>query len=235
MGLIELGQLMMTRSERHLELTSQNLTNVSTPGYKRHVSFDASIDDAHAADLTRTGVAARPDFTQGALRQTGRPLDLAISGAGFFLLRTSDGHAFYARNGQFSRDSEGRVVSTEGYALQTAGGGELVLAGDAAEILNDGTVLENGAPVARIAIFAPDDASQLSAQSGSLFTASNEAMHEVSSPLVRQGALEAANVDNAAEMLQLMSSMRQAEAGARVVEAYDTLIGQSISTFGRTS
>jgi flagellar basal-body rod protein FlgF len=234
MGLVELGEIMMTRSERHLELTSQNLTNVSTPGYKGHVSFDASIDDAHAADLVRADVSVRHNFDQGTIRQTGRSLDLAISGTGFFLLHTADGRGLYTRNGQFSRDSEGRVVSSEGYVLQAVGGGDLALRSDAAEILNDGTVLENGAPVARIGVYTPDDATHLSAQSGTLFTAPDDAMHEVSSPLLRQGALEAANVDNATEMLQLMTSMREAEAGARVVEAYDTLIGQSISTFGRT-
>src|SRR4029079_6919267 len=103
MGLIELGEVMMTRSERHLELTSQNISNAATPGYKRGVSFDASVDAAHLDNLTRTSNASRPDFEQGALRQTGRPLDLAISGAGFFLLRSSDGHSFYTRNGQFTR------------------------------------------------------------------------------------------------------------------------------------
>ncbi len=235
MGLIELGEVMMTRSERHLELTSQNITNTATPGYKRGVSFDASIDAAHLDNLNRTSSASRPDFEQGALRQTGRPLDLAISGAGFFLVRGADDHSFYTRNGQFTRDSEGRVISTEGYVLQVAGGGDLVLNSDVTEIQNDGTVLENGAPVARIGIYAPDDTSHLSAQSGTLFTAQDDIMHEVGSPLLRQGSLETANVDNATEMLQLMTSMRQAEAGARVVEAYDTLIGQSISTFGRTS
>jgi len=233
MGLIELGEVMMTRSERHLELTSQNISNVSTPGYKRHVSFETSIDEAHAAELGGAAVTSRPDLEQGALRQTGRSLDLAISGTGFFLLRSEDGHAVYTRNGQFSRDSAGRMVSVEGYPLQVAGGGELTLSGEHAEILNDGTVLEDGAPVARIGIYSPDETAQLVAQSGTLFAAPDAAMHEVSSPLVRQGALESANVDNASEMLQLMASMRQAEAGARVVEAYDTLIGQSISTFGR--
>src|SRR5690349_21388723 len=134
MGLIELGEVMMTRSERHLDLTSQNITNASTPGYKRHVSFDASIDDSHSADQTRANVATRPDLQQGALHQTGRPLDLAISGAGFFMVRGADGRLFYTRNGQFSRDNEGRAISTEGYALQAAGGGDIVLTSDAAEI-----------------------------------------------------------------------------------------------------
>ncbi|MFZ2031060.1 MAG: flagellar hook basal-body protein [Vitreimonas sp.] len=235
MGLLELGEVMMTRSERHLELTSQNLTNVSTPGYKQQVGFDAAIDGAQVDDRAQVQVSARPDFAQGALRQTGRPLDLGISGSGFFLLRTSDGHSFYTRNGQFSRDSQNRLVSAEGYALQAAGGGDLLLESDSAEILNDGTVLENGAPAGRVGIYAPNDAGHLAAQSGTLFTAPDDAMHEVASPLLRQGFLETANVNNATEMLQLMTSMRQAEAGARVVEAYDTLIGQSISTFGRSS
>jgi len=235
MGLVELGEIMMTRSERHLEFTSQNITNVSTPGYKRYVTFDSILDTTHLSAATQDQETSASDFAQGALRQTGRSLDLAISGAGFFLLHTEAGTPFYTRNGRFTRDSEGRVVSAEGYALQAAGGGDLVIGDDNSEISNDGTVLENGVPVARVAIFAADDLTRLSAQSGSLFVAPDDAMHEMTSPLVRQGALETANVDNAGEMLQVMTAMRQAEAGARVVEAYDTLIGQSIQTFGRTS
>jgi len=233
MGLIELGELMMTSSERRLELVSQNITNVSTPGFKRSVSFDQTIDAASAANTQRSAIASHPDFSQGALRQTGRPLDLAISGDGFFMLRAEDGRTLYTRNGQFSRASDGRVVSAQGYTLQSADGADVILREDPGEIVNDGTILENGAPIARIGLYAPSDSAQMQAIGGTLFSAPASAMNEIGSPLLRQGMLEGANVDNASEMLQMMAAMRQAEAGARVVEAYDSLLGQSISTFGR--
>jgi flagellar basal-body rod protein FlgF len=234
MGLIEIGEVMMVTSERRLELVSQNITNASTPGFKKSVNFEQAISAQSSLSQPQARVSARPDLTQGPLRQTGRPLDIALAGDGFFQLRANDGRIFYTRNGQFSRSAEGRITGVHGYSLQTADGGDLVLSSDHSEIVNDGTVLENGAPVARIGLFAPRDAADVESIGGTLFTARDDAMHEVSSPLLRQGMLESSNVDNAGEMLQMMAAMRQAEAGARVVEAYDSLLGQSISTFGRT-
>lgn len=232
MGLIEIGEVMMVTSERHLELVSQNITNASTPGFKKSVTFEEAIGADTSVDAPH--IASRPDLSQGPLRETGRPLDLAVSGGGLFMVRSEDGHTFYTRNGQFSRASDGRIVAEQGYALQGADGGDIVVDGDHPEILNDGTVLENGAPVARIVVVAPSDSTRLEALSGTLFSSQVDNMHEVTSPLLRQGMLESANVDNAAEILQMMATMRQAEAGARVVEAYDSLLGQSISTFGRS-
>jgi flagellar basal body rod protein FlgG len=58
-------------------------------------------------------------------------------------------------------------------------------------------------------------------------------MEEAPSPSVRQGALESANVEMSEEVITMMAALRRAEAGARVVQAYDTLTGQALSTFGR--
>lgn len=228
-GFLELGEIMMTRSERHLESVSHNISNASTPGYKKTVTFDDAMNDASAPH-----VGTRTDMTQGALQLTGRPLDLAISGPGFFALRAPNG-IYYSRGGQFERDGEGRVVNAQGFALQTSTGEDLVLRAGAPEILADGSVVENGLPIASIGLFQAADDAPMQALGGTLFAASDDSMREVASPLLRQGVLETANVDTAAEMIQMMSTMRDAEIGARIVQTYDSLMGQSISTFGRSS
>lgn len=234
MGLLELGEIMMTSSERRLEIVSQNIANTSTPGYKATETFEQVINAASSNDANNTRVTTNPNFAQGALRQTNNPLDLAISGAGMFMMRADD-RVYYTRGGQFARNADGRVTNSQGMALQTADGGDLVLSDSPVSILDDGTVIENGAPIARIGVFAPDEPSQLEALGGSTYVARQESMHQVGSPLVRQGMLESANVDTANEMVRMMATMRQAEAGARVVEAYDTLMGQSITTFSRST
>lgn len=233
MGLIELGEIMMTSSERRLEIVSQNIANTSTPGYKTTETFEQAIDGAAFSQTGAARVTTNSNFAQGALRQTNNPLDLAISGAGMFMMR-ADNHTYYTRNGQFTRNADGRVTNAQGMTLQAANGGDLVLSDAPTQILDDGSVIENGVPVARIGVFEPDDPHALQAQGGSLYTASEDAMRQVGSPLIRQGMLESANVDTAAEMVAMMSTMRQAEAGARVVEAYDTLMNQSITTFSRS-
>ncbi len=227
-GLLELGEILLAASQRRLEAVSHNVTNASTPGYRRALVFEHTLNEAQ-----RTApLAAVSDFSQGPLRSTGRPFDLALSGAGFFQVRGEE-RVYYTRAGQFDRTAEGRLVDAQGSALQTAEGADLVLGAGRIEILSDGTVLEDGAPVARIGVFVAAEESDLEALTGALFVAPQGAVQEATGPVVRQGSLELANVEIAGEMLDAMRALRAAEVGARIVQSYDTLIGQTISTFGR--
>lgn len=229
-GLLEIGEILLAASQRRLETVSHNVSNASTPGYRKALLFEHALSDARGT----APIATMSDFAQGPLRATGRPLDLALSGAGFFQLRGSGG-VYYTRAGQFERTPEERLADAQGRALQTADGADLVLragAGDI-EILSDGVVLEDGIPIARIGVFLARDAGDLQALSGTLFAAQSGSMQEASAPVVRQGMLEMSNVDVASEMLDTMRALRAAEIGARIVQSYDTLMDQSISTFGR--
>jgi flagellar basal-body rod protein FlgF len=225
-GLLELGEIMVAGAQRRLEAVSQNVANITTPGYRKGVAFSEAI--ASGANT----LAFSTDYTSGALRITGQPLDLAIAGGGFFRVRGEDG-VYYTRSGQFSRDGEGRLVDGQGMVLQSADGQDLVLTSSRISIAEDGAVLEDGVPVARVGLFEclPDMA--LQRVSGAYFTAPLEAMQDANSPLLRQGMVEGSNVDLPAEMISMMSALRQAEVGARVVQTYDSLIGQTISTLGR--
>jgi flagellar basal body rod protein FlgG len=222
---------MMSSSARRLEVTSQNVANTSTPGYKRQITFQDALSVAHHTASAPSNVAYT-DYSQGALRVTGAPLDLALSGAGFFQLRGDDG-LYLSRSGQFHRAVDGRIINAQGLFLQTSDGQDLFLRSERAEILSDGVVLEDGMPVARIGVFEVGADTELRALGGSLFAAADGAMEEAPSPSVRQGALESANVEMSEEVITMMAALRRAEAGARVVQAYDTLTGQALSTFGR--
>lgn len=229
-GLLEIGEILLAASQRRLEAVSHNVSNASTPGYRKALLFEHALNDALAA----APFATASDFAQGPLRATGRPFDLALSGAGFFQLRGPES-LYYTRAGQFERTPEGRLVDAQGRALQTADGADLILrteAGDI-EILSDGVVLEDGTPVARIGVFLARDDGDLQALSGTLFAAPTGSMQEASAPVVRQGMIELSNVNVAGEMLDTMRALRSAEIGARIVQNYDTLMDQSISTFGR--
>lgn len=225
-GLLELGELMVVGAQRRLTTTSHNVANLTTPGYRTGIAFEQALASG------ATNFAITTDFTGGALRATGQPLDLAIASNGFFCVRGDEG-VYYTRGGRFTRDADGRVVDGRGLALQTADGQDLVLAGARVEITDDGTVLENDVPIARVGVF--EDAADVGPErlGGAYFAAPDGAMRDVASPSVRQGMIEGSNVDLSTEMVSVMAAMRQAEIGARVVQAYDSLIGQTISTLGR--
>ncbi|MFT3727130.1 MAG: flagellar hook basal-body protein [Terricaulis sp.] len=221
-GLLELGEVMMTASERRLDIASRNIANASTPGYKASTSFATTLEH----------IEESADMAQGGLHAAQSPFDLALSSPGFFALRDGD-QVYYTRNGQFTRAADGRLVNAQGMALQTDTLADVVIDSDGAEITADGAIVEHGAPVAHIGVFEPQAGANLHALGGSFFSANAETMPPASTPLLRPGMLEASNVDTATEMIAMMAAMREAEAGARVVQTYDGLIEQSIATFNK--
>jgi flagellar basal-body rod protein FlgF len=166
------------------------------------------------------------------MSSTGNPLDLAISGAGFFQLRAGE-EIVYSRQGQFRLGPDGTVVTPQGYALQQAGGGDLILERAAVKILADGTVLDQDRPVGRIALFGAAEGGSPHSVSGSIFTIADDAVEEIAAPELRQGMVEASNVTLGDEMVEMMAVLRQAEGGSRLVQLYDDLMGRAITTFGQ--
>jgi flagellar basal-body rod protein FlgG len=217
----------MGLSQRRLEVVSSNIANTSTPGYKRQVSFSELIEGAGGMNLS-----VRSDLAQGKMSATGNPLDLAISGGGFFQLRAGE-ELLYSRHGQFRRAEDGTVVTPQGHRLQQVGGGDLVLDRAEVEIRADGTVLDAGQVVGRIAVLAPAEASAAEPIGGSLFLVAGDAVEEVPAAELRQGMVEASNVSMGEEMVAMMAALRHAESGARLIQVYDELIGRAITTFGQ--
>lgn len=231
MGLMDSAVALITGADRQLETAAQNVSNMTSPGYRARQSFWALVDGGAGAQETVPDVRFGTDFSIGSATQTSNPYDLALGAAGFFVVKSGDETRF-TRNGQFRRDAEGRLVTSGGFALQSEAG-DLILKGEKVEFLADGTVLDQGEPVARIAVRDFADKAGLSAAGASAFRAGEEGV-AVLHPDLRQGALETSNVSTAHEMIAMMKAMRQAETGQRIVQFYDELLGEAISNFGGT-
>lgn len=124
----------MLAHERGIDLIANNLANVNTSGYKRAVvHFQDMLDSAQVlaalngevppggALVTSSGVATTDvvrDFATGPLQATGRDLDFAIAGDGFFRVRQDDGSLAYTRSGNFSLDANRRLVTANGQVLE---------------------------------------------------------------------------------------------------------------------
>ncbi len=234
-GVAESGQAILSSTERRLEMASHNVANASTPGFKKQVSFSkvlaAEQSDANSLNIERAAQLTQADMSQGKLRKTDNPLDVAISGAGFFQVRAGE-ELLYTRQGQFRLMEDGSLVTPQGYVLQ-GDGGDIILQSASAEILDDGRILEDGLPTSRIAIFAPAEGADLDALSGSLFAARNDDLEILDTPLLRQGYVEGSNVSMTDEMVAMMAAVREAETGSRIIQVYDELLGRALSTFGQ--
>lgn len=206
--LLETAMAILRLSSSRLAKVSENVGNVSTPGYKRGVAY-RTMQAALDADVP---AASYRDDTQGKFQATGAPLDVAIDGEGWFDLRDGD-RAVASRVGQFQRMDDGRLADMHGRIVQDAGGGDIVLERDDVRILPDGTILDGQRPVARIAV--------------------RSATGGTGGASVRQFMVEASNVTLGDEMLAMMTAMREAEGGARLVQVYDELMGRALTTLGQ--
>ena len=114
----------LTSSSADLDVTANNISNADTIGFKESRAEFADVFASGAADLNTSVIgegvrlaSTAQQFTQGDVATSSSNLDLAISGDGFFTLKDANG-TVYSRNGQFTQDSSGNVVSITGQALQ---------------------------------------------------------------------------------------------------------------------
>lgn len=232
-GLVESALAILAGSGRRTRVASDNIGNMTTPGYKARVAAAGDAFERLAVEPAAANV--RTNFAQGPLRETGNELDLAIQGEGFFVIASADGQRRYTRQGHFERAEDGRLMTSAGYALQQVGGGDLIVQHDRVEVTADGVVLDGGQPIGQIAVAAPEEGATLEPVSGSIFAAPDAGMGEVGTASIRQGMLEGSNVSLGDEMLSLMTATRHAEAGARLVQVYDDLMGRAFTTLGQRS
>ncbi len=248
MGAIDIASSILSRSEQRVEIAAQNLANMTTPGYKSRQPFADLItgawDSPAVLSADRSQDKPQINFTNGKLQQTGNAFDLAISGAGFFAVRSGDA-VYYTRNGQFTRDSEGRLVNASGMALQSDSGdvtfvtnaktGANNTAGpsnNAMTVLADGTVLQGSQPISKLVLSDFADTAVLQPAGDGLFTAPAGAAREVDNPQIHQGMLEASNVSTADEMISMMAALRNAGTGQHVLQVFDDLMGRALTAFG---
>ncbi len=205
-----------------LEILANNTANAATAGYKADREFYNLYVEGGASDANREQGLVSPnmpliqanwtDFSQGTLTPTGNPLDLAISGKGFFAVTGSNG-TLYTRNGGFRLSPEGVLQTADGHAVQAEGGGQIKLNPSARiEVGPDGTVRQNGQTVAKLQIAEFSQTSALEKRGGNYFSLADvAALRAGFSGSVYQGRLESANSAPAESAVRLVNVLRQFE------------------------
>jgi len=135
-----------------LDMLANNLANTETGGYKIDREFYSLYVAPEAADTDAPTTMpviekAWTDFSQGTIRSTGNPLDLALSGKGFFSVDGPSG-PLYTRQGAFRLSPAGLLVTSDGYPVRLAGGRQLQTSSPAPlEVAPDGSVSQQGQPL----------------------------------------------------------------------------------------
>ena len=216
-ALIKLSRLMALR--RELDAVANNVANVETTGFKaKRVRFQEYLAPVERAEITSkperpvslvAADAGFTDFSKGAPQVTGSPLDVAIDGDAFFVVQTAAGER-YTRNGAFTLDSAGRLVTMAGDPVLTTTG-PLALSPQEGEarIGADGVISTRQGPRGRLRLVRFEAPQNLRAHAGNLFR-SDQPPRELAAGSVRlfQGALEKSNVQATLEMSRLVEINR---------------------------
>jgi flagellar basal body rod protein FlgG len=153
------------------------------------------------------------DHAQGALQTTGNPLDVALSGKGFFAVN-GPGGPLYTRNGNFRLAADGKLTSADGYPVRDSAGAPVTLqATRGLEISSDGTITQDGVAAGKLEIVDFTSTAGLSKQGSNYFRINDPAMRPAapSGTTVEQGHLEGSNTGTAESAVRLVSVMRQFE------------------------
>lgn len=217
----------ITALEQEFNAITHNLANVSTVGYKRVVSsFAQSL--AQQQSLTGEGETNLAelnlgiDFSQGlSLTQTGRTLDCALYGKGFFVVETADG-PLYTRNGMFHVDQNGQIVDSQGRIVSGQGGPITIPADVTLSQLNigsDGSISAPGRNLGQFQIvsFDEDERKLLPAGDNCFKAPENLESRPAENFTVRQGYLESSNVNIIDELVDMIMVTRLYEANMKFI------------------
>ena len=227
----------LSAQQRAMDVTAVNLANAGTPGFKaERMLFSDWLSRQAGADSPRGGGtvaftqdrATYRDRTAGTLQQTGNPLDLAISGDGFFTVDTPRGPRL-TRAGRFSPMADGRLGDAEGNALLDGAGPPIRLAATDIRIAvtADGTISGDGGRIGRIGVVQPADPNRMTAEGASTLRA-DSGTAPVAAPHLVQGSVEDSNVQPMQEMVRMMNDLREFQFVTQMVEAEDDRIQSTI-------
>ncbi|NPV28724.1 MAG: flagellar basal-body rod protein FlgG [Firmicutes bacterium] len=246
----------MTAQQFNIDTISHNLANVNTTAFKRvrpefqdllyltirrPVAVEGGAAGAPTGIDVGLGVRAAGShtiFQQGSLQPTGNPLDLALSGPGFFVVKGPGDEELYTRDGSFKLDGEGRLVTTDGYLVQGEDG-DIEIPPEAKEISvsADGTITylssEDSKPqeVDKLLIVQFINPAGLEKLGRNIYraTAASGEPQEVGengsqNVTVEQGFLESSNVQVVEEMVSLITAQRAYELNSKAVQAADEML-----------
>ncbi|MBW1980672.1 MAG: flagellar basal-body rod protein FlgF [Deltaproteobacteria bacterium] len=235
--------------ELQLSIISNNLANINVPGYKKdRLSFhilmrdqlrqmngeQAGAEVIQDQQLYRRFVSVQVDTSQGTLKYTGNPLDLAISGRGFFKISTDYGIR-YTRKGTFQVNGDSMLVTSDG-GLVLGKNGPINIPEGEISVDKTGQITVDGDAIDTLEVVVFDNPEYLQKEGGSLFRATADMMENRPSETetsIEQGYVEEANVKATAEMVRMLETVRAYESYQKIIRALHEINSKAINDFGR--
>ncbi len=221
---------------RQMDIIAGNIANASTSGFKSQmlVVANASASASPGKDAKQEIGLAR-NGSSGALARTDNPLDVAIKGDGYFVVQTPLGER-YTRNGRFSFDDQGQLVTADGYAVLGDDGAAIEISPAEIEITisSDGTISTEIGVVATLGVVRFADDQLVRRASGGLFMSDARPLPAEEST-VHQGFIEESNVEPILELTKLMTTLRTFQGTQRFLERENDRERRMIQALTRSS
>lgn len=221
-----------------LDIAAVNLANAQTPGYRAEREYFRSVlmgPDGMDSQLGRTvnnyGLLGGDELNlaQGAIQQTGNPLDLAIEGEGFFRVQTPNGPR-YTRDGNFHRTPAGLLVTASGEAVLSPSSQLITVPPGDIAVGADGSISVAGGVVATVGVFTFPSGTQLTPEGTNHYAAPASVTALPSkNATIHQGAIEAANQDTIQGSLDLILMQREAEMMQKALTIFHTEFNKTAS------
>lgn len=225
------GYIILSRLSSQMrtsQLTANNLANADTPGYRASRPIFAEHVERQGRVHGPTGAgnagyawdrASWRETQPGPMNHTGNPLDVAISGPGFFVVETPRGER-YTRAGRFALGSDGRLLDQTGSAVLNRDSQPIAIAPNDTriEILGDGTIRSENGVLGRLRIVRFGDEQSLRAEGDRHLNAAGQEPEEIERPAVVQGSVEGSNVQSVLEMTRMMAELREFQFATQFLE-----------------
>ncbi len=232
----ELKSAMIIQTKKN-DIVANNIANANTIGFKRDYTFFDTFRKK-IEDVNNLSVHTVKDFSQGEFETTNNPLDLSISGEGFFTIEMN-GEKVYTRNGHFDLDNDGYLIDGGGnFVLGEQGKINLLSNYDQISnmfISGEGEIYVDDILMDKLLISNFSNKTQMERLSGSVFRINNPQMVESieSNAVILQGRIEQSNVNPISEMVNLMELQRGFESSQRTIKILDGMLSKAATQLSK--
>ena len=227
---------------REMDIIANNIANLDTNGFKvesliqkTNPGFPAvTLDGPRPVKFVAADGVAR-DFGQGVLSKTGAPLDLAIEGQGFFQVQGPEGPR-YTRDGRFTTDPTGKLVTQGGLAVLDESGREIVIDAEKGQVAigPDGSMSQGDERVGKVGMYRFANPGVLEKSGDNLYrNTSNQTAQKAETASLRQGYLESSNVKPVLEITRMVEVSRAYEQTAKMIDSEFDLSRRAVDRLGR--
>ncbi len=236
---IYIGLSRLSALQTNMDVIANNIANINTPGYKANkMVFAEYLDRPKGMNETMSMVEEYGNYRvmeTGPVKRTENPLDVALQGKGFMGVQGPNGQTMYTRAGNFALDTEGNLVTQQGYRVLDAGGAPITLPPNTDIIIDaSGAISTREGTVTSLMVQEFDNPQTLTPVGNSLYTTKSVGRPATETQVV-QGAVEGSNTQGVLEMTDMIDVSRNYQSVARMLQTEHDRVRATIRSLTQTS